>query len=163
MFSKLMKPGTFLIGLMILILGACKHNELNFFEKSTPIPHYKWDDKFVAKGSFEIKDTLSAYHIYVVLRHTDAYKYNNIWLNIGLQSPGDSMYFQKVDLLLGSDAGGWEGTGLNDIWELRKALVARPRRFIKPGTYHYAIAQIMRDNPLEQVMSVGLRVQKAEQ
>ena len=58
---------------------------------------------------------------------------------------------------------GWEGTGLNDIWEVRKLLVNRPRKFIKAGTYHYSIAQIMRDNPLEQVMSAGLRVQKAIQ
>lgn len=146
-----------------VILGACKHNELDFYENNTPIPNYKWNDAFAAKGSFEIKDTLSAYNIFIVLRHTDAYKYNNIWLNIGLQGPGDSMYHQKVELTLGTDAGGWEGTGLNDIWELRKLLVNRPRKFIKAGTYHYSITQIMRDNPLQQVMSAGLRVQKAIQ
>jgi len=163
MLMKNTKACLILLLAISLVLGACKHNELNFFEKNNPIPNYKWDYNFTAKGSFDIKDTLCAYNIYIVLRHTDAYKYNNIWLNIGLQGPADSMYFQKVELTLGSDAGGWEGTGLNDIWEVRKLLVNRPRKFIKAGTYHYSIAQIMRDNPLEKVMSAGLRVQKAIQ
>jgi len=157
------KAGLFILLSVLMILGGCKHSELNFFEKNTAIPNYKWDYQFKATGRFEIKDSISPYNIYIVLRHTDAYKYNNIWLNIGLQSPGDSMYFQKVELSLGSDAGGWEGTGLNDIWETRKLLVKRPRKFIKAGIYHYSIAQIMRDNPLEHIMSAGIRLQKTVQ
>ena len=94
------------------------------------------------------------------MRHTDAYQYNNIWLNIGLQPPGDSMRNQRVNLQLGDDANGWEGTGMNDIWELRKLLNGEPRRFKQPGKYSFAISQIMRDNPLLHIMSVGLRVEK---
>ena len=79
---------------------------------------------------------------------------------MGLQSPGDSMFIQKLNLSLGDDAQGWFGTGMNDIWEVRKPLTDRPRKFVKPGTYNYSIAQIMRDNPLKQVMSAGIRVEK---
>ncbi|MFZ1528557.1 MAG: gliding motility lipoprotein GldH [Ferruginibacter sp.] len=144
---------------MLLMLTGCR--QLDLYEKSTAIPAYKWSYGFSAKGSFQITDTVSAYHIYIVLRHTDSYAYNNIWLNVGLQAPGDTMYQQKVELSLGSDAGGWEGTGMNDIWELRKPLTDKPRRFKKPGDYNFSISQIMRDNPLPHVMSVGLRLQKA--
>lgn len=143
--------------LAIMLLASCR--QVAVFEKNTPIPDYKWSLGYAAKGSFEITDTLSSYNIYIVLRHTDAYEFNNIWLNVGLQSPGDSLFFQKVDLPLGSDAGGWEGTGMNDIWEVRKPL-ALNKRFRKNGEYQFSIFHIMRQDPLKWVMSAGLRVEK---
>jgi gliding motility-associated lipoprotein GldH len=144
--------------LIAYCLSSCK--QIDIYEKNTVIPKYEWRSDFTAKGTFIIKDTLSAYNIYLVLRHTDAYQYNNIWLNIGMQSPGDSMYVQKADLLLGTDASGWEGSGMNDIWEVRKLLTGEPRRFKRAGTYNFSINQVMRDNPLLHVMSVGLRIEK---
>jgi gliding motility-associated lipoprotein GldH len=141
-----------------LIISSCK--QIDIFEKNTVIPNYEWKSNFIISGSFTITDTISAYSIYLVLRHTDAYKYNNIWLNIGLQPPGDSLIKQKVDLKLGDDANGWEGNGMNDIWELRKLLNGEPRRFKKAGEYKFTIAQVMRDEPLLNVMSAGLRIEK---
>ena len=144
--------------LAVLMLASC--TQLEVYEKNKVIPQQEWKGSFVADGSFTISDTLSAYSISVVLRHTDAYKYNNIWLNIGLQPPGDSMTVQKVDLQLATDATGWQGVGMNDIWEVRKLLNGEPRRFRKPGTYRFTIGQIMRDEPLLHVISAGLRVEK---
>ncbi|MEP7256075.1 MAG: gliding motility lipoprotein GldH [Ferruginibacter sp.] len=141
-----------------LFIASCK--QIDVYEKNAVIPNYEWSNSFTASGNFVIKDTVSAYSIYLVLRHTDAYKYNNIWLNIGLQPPGDSLIKQKVDLRLGDDANGWEGTGMNDIWEVRKLLNGQPRRFKQPGNYNFNISQIMRDNPLTNIMSVGIRVEK---
>ncbi len=69
------------------------------------------------------------------------------------------MRFQKINLLLGNDANGWEGTGMNDIWEVRSLLNSEPQRFLRTGTYNFSIAQIMRDNPLLHIMSVGLRIE----
>lgn len=144
----------------ISLITSCK--PIDVFEKNTVIPKYEWRSDFTATGNFLITDTVSAYNIYLVLRHTDAYAYNNIWLNIGLQAPGDSLYKQKVDLKLGDDANGWEGTGMNDIWEVRKLLNGQPRRFKQAGSYYFHISQIMRDDPLPNIMSVGLRIEKKE-
>ncbi|MFM6926462.1 MAG: gliding motility lipoprotein GldH [Ferruginibacter sp.] len=141
-----------------IFINSC--TQIEIFEKDTSIPGYKWQQNFSAKGDFVIADTVSPYHIYLVLRHTDAYQYNNIWLNIGLQPPGDSMHIQKINLVLGNDANGWEGTGMNDIWEVRKLLNGDARRFRQAGKYSYSISQIMRDNPLLHIMSVGLRIEK---
>ncbi|RYF80362.1 MAG: hypothetical protein EOO03_17430, partial [Chitinophagaceae bacterium] len=96
------------------IVQGCR--QIDVYEKNTPIPNYEWQRNFAAEGTFTIQDTTAFYNVSIVLRHTDAYAYNNVWLNVGLQSPGDSLYFQKIDLQLGSDATGWDGTGMNDIW-----------------------------------------------
>ena len=139
---------------------SCRQIEV--YEKNTSFEGHQWKSNQPASGSFEISDTTVHYNIYIVLRHTDAYKYNNIWLNVGLQAPGDSIYYQKVNFNLGDDANGWKGTGMNDIWEVRLPLNDKPRRFIKKGMYRFGLVNIMRDDPLHAVMSAGMRVEKAD-
>lgn len=137
---------------------AC--NKLDIFEKNISIPNYKWAYSQQPQIDFTISDTTALYKVFVVLRHTDAYRYNNIWLNVGTQSPGDSTRYQKFELQLGSDAKGWEGTGMDDIWELRKLITNGPVKFNKAGNYHFSVAQIMRENPLPNIMNIGIRVEK---
>ena len=150
----------FYLAMLVVILQLLSCTKLETFEKDTSIPNYQWKGSFEVKGSFAIADTAASYSTYIVLRHTDAYKYNNIWLNVGIQPPADSMHYQKIDLSLGTDANGWIGTGMNDIWEIRQPLFGRPFKFKKPGTYSFTITQIMRDDPLPAVMSAGLRLEK---
>ena len=144
------------------LFAAC--NKLDVFEKNVSIPHYKWQYNFQPGFDFTIDDTAAFYNLFIVLRHTDAYNKNNIWLNIGIWSPGDSaIKYQRVDLQLGNDANGWEGVGMDDIWEVRKPLTKEPKRFFgKQGLYHFKIAQIMRENQLTDIISVGVRVEKAK-
>jgi gliding motility-associated lipoprotein GldH len=146
-----------IIFLFVTIICSCTKTDV--FEKNTNIPNLQWKSNFAAQGTFAITDTNSLYNTYIVLRHVDAYTYNNIWLNIGLQTPGDTMRYQKVNMQLGNDINGWEGTGMNDIWEIRKLFLTLK----KPGTYQFSITQIMRDDPLPNIMSAGLRVQKETQ
>ncbi|MEJ7626657.1 MAG: gliding motility lipoprotein GldH [Ferruginibacter sp.] len=152
---------SFCICILITMFTISCRQKIDVFEKNTSITGSDWNKNVKANGSFIITDTLSSYNIYIVLRHTDSYQYNNIWLNVGFKSPGDSMYFQKVNLTLGDDANGWEGSGMNDIWEVRKILNNRPRRFIKNGLYEFSIAHIMREEPLKGVMSAGMRIEKS--
>jgi gliding motility-associated lipoprotein GldH len=134
--------------------------QVDVFEKNTNIPGHNWKSDFTAGGSFDIKDTTVIYNMYVVLRHTDAYKYENIWLNVGLQAPGDSMRFTRYNVQLAKGASGWEGKGMDDIWEIRKILETSGPAFRKKGTWNFSINQLMRDNPLPYIMSAGLRVEK---
>ena len=141
-------------------LTAC--TQLDVFEKNKTIPQSSWVTTLQPGFDFIIKDIKAQYNIYIVLRHTDAYRYNNIWLNIGTQSPGDTTRFQKFDLQFGTDATGWEGTGMDDIWEVRKLITNGPVIFNKAGNYHFSVAHIMRENPLPNILSVGLRVEKVK-
>ncbi len=157
-----MKSVKFLITYFLFLisyLSGCK--QIDVFERNASIPKHEWNYNFQPSFEFNIADTSVRYNLYVVLRHTDAYKYNNIWLNIGRQFPADSMRFQRFDLQLGDDAKGWEGTGMDDIWEVRKLITNGPQQFRKPGKYKFVIGQIMRENPLPNILSVGIRMEKA--
>jgi gliding motility-associated lipoprotein GldH len=158
--NHFVKTSWIIIAACMLTCISVSCNEINLFEKNINIPKMEWKSTDDVIGSFNIKDTISTYNIYVVIRHTDAYVYNNIWLNIGLQPPGDSLQMQKINLMLGSDVSGWEGIGMNDIWEVRKLISGQPKRFLKTGEYKFSIGHIMRDNPLKSIMSIGLHLQK---
>ena len=153
----------FVLPLLLLCTSFFSCREIDLFEKNISIPNMQWYNNYNAAGSFIIKDTNSTYNVFLILRHTDAYLYNNIWLNVGLQSPGqEALQYQKINLSLGNDAQGWEGVGMNDIWEVRKLISGTPKKFIKPGQYNFSIAQLMRNNPLPHIISAGLRIQKAK-
>lgn len=167
MHLKINKPEFIQVKLSLLaLLGAvffiqsCR--QLDIYEKNLTIPGAHWQSDRKLEGSILVKDLQTDYNIYVVLRHTDAYRYNNIWLNIGLQAPGDSMKYQKVNLQLGNDQQGWEGTGMDDIWEVRKRISPDSAffRISKAGEYRFSINQEMRDNPLDHILSAGLRIEK---
>ena len=68
--------------------GACR--KVDVFEKNTSFPDHRWQSSDKPEFSFVITDTLSRYNIFVSLRHNDAYRYNNLWLNVYTMAPGDS-------------------------------------------------------------------------
>ena len=136
--------------------------KIDLFEKQAEIPSQQWFYNNNPTFTFQIDDTASLYNIYIVLRHTDAYNYNNIWLRLGSKGPGDPMHFQNINLVLANDANGWEGTGTDDIFEVRKNITAGPVPFKKPGIYTFSIAQIMRENPLKHILNVGFRIEKVK-
>jgi gliding motility-associated lipoprotein GldH len=157
--KRLIKSAAFFFS-VCTFFSAC--TTLDVYEKNVVIPKHEWANGFRPSFDFEITDTTSNYNIYVVIRHTDAYRYNNIWLNVGSKFPGDTMRHQRLDLLLGTDEKGWEGKGMDDIWELRKPITRGPQKLPKKGLYHFTVSQIMRENPLPNVMNIGIRVEKLQ-
>ena len=160
MWTSFLNKNTALVVFLssLFFIFSCK--QIDVYEKNTVFHKHEFHCKDTVQGSFVIADTNAYYNLYIIVRHTDQYKYNNIWLNVGLKPPTDTFSFQRLQLTLGDDANGWEGTGMNDIWEARKLINGIPRRFKRPGKYEYCLVNIMRDDPLLHVMSIGLRMER---
>jgi gliding motility-associated lipoprotein GldH len=149
----------FILITSICLIGCSK---IDVFEKTVAIPEQKWVNTYSPSFSFDIKDTSALYNIYIVIRHTDAYKFNNVWLKLDMQFPGDSVRSKRLDITLGSDATGWEGTGMDDIFEYRKIVSPGPVPFKKVGKYTFTLSQVMRENPLGHILNVGIRAEKVK-
>lgn len=105
---------------------------------------------------------MARYTIYVVLRHSDAYRYKNIWVNVHMKSPNGTVRSEPLELRLATDEKGWLGTGMDDIFEHRIPIT--PPQDPKPlsaGTYTFRLENIMREDPLKNIMNVGIRLEKA--
>ncbi len=144
----------------ILLLSGCM--QLDSFEQTSAIKKHEWSAADIAEIQFYITDTVSPYNVFVVLRHTDAYAYKNIWLHIATRQPGVSIYQrERFEFTLQQPDGTWLGTGLNDIWEVRLPLFNNVR-FTKTGTYTIQLQQAMRDEPLLHIMNAGIRIEKVK-
>ena len=143
------------------IIIACNPT-VGVFEKNITIPNQEWNSQFKPEIQFEVTDTAALYNIYVVLRHTDSYRFNNLWLNIYTQAPGDSSGSkQSLDLRLANDEKGWLGSGMDDIYEQRILVTRQPTPLARAGVYKFKLENIMREDPLTGVMNAGIRVEKA--
>jgi len=159
----LKKPFLFLLAAGTLLWSSCSLPS-DVFEKDVVIPGHEWATSFKPRVDFTIAgaDTADRYNIYLVLRHSDAYLYNNIWIRGTVQTPGDTVSkSQRYDLTLATNDKGWLGSGMDDIYEHR-ILIQPDTKFTKPGTYSFTLEQIMRDDPLQHVFNVGVRVEKAK-
>lgn len=146
---------------VIILLIGCQ--SIDLYEKTAAIPGHAWKSSYKPRFSFTIKDTSVPYKIYITLRHRDKYHFNNLYINLSTKQPGqDSTQTAIYDLLLGTDEEGWRGTGMDDIYEHRILLTPESTDFYfrKKGEYTFSIAQLMREDPLENVMNVGLRIEK---
>lgn len=149
------KIGSLLI--TCLVLSSC--TTIDLYEKDVTIPGFKWKSSFRPEFTFTIKDTSAPYQIFLVLRHSDRYNYNNIWINLYSQPPGDTFHKAAFELPLATNEK-WLATGMDDIYEHRIKLT--DPQYLKAGTYRFKVEQIMREDPLENVMDVGLRVEKKQ-
>lgn len=132
------------------------------FEKDIALPRQQWDSSFRPTIDFSIstEDTAYRYNVYLVLRHTDAYNYNNIWIRGTVRQPGDPVArSERYDLLLATNEKGWLGSGMDDIYEHR-VLIQQQTKFSHPGTYAFTLEQIMREDPLKHVLNVGVRIER---
>ncbi len=135
----------------------------NVFEKDVTLPGQEWASSNQPTFTFDIsnQDTANLYNVYVILRHTDAYDFNNIWIRGSAREPGDTaIRSQRYDLSLADNQKGWTGTGMDDIYEHRIEIQHRTK-FNRPGAYSFTLEQIMREDPLKHVLNVGVRIEKA--
>lgn len=147
----------------VLCLFSCQ--TIDLYEKTTVIPGHKWKSSFKPSFRFTIKDTAVPYKILLTLRHFDQYNYNNIYINLITRQPGeDSARSVRCALELGNDEEGWKGSGMDDIFEHRILLTPEETDFYfrKKGEYTFTIEQVMREDPLEHVLNVGLRIEKKQ-
>lgn len=158
-----------LVACSLWLLSSC--TTIDLYERVTPVPAHQWRSSFKPQFTFQVKDTTVPYNLFVLLRHNNKYKYNNIWVNLWAKAPGDTAQKLGLELPLANKEG-WLGTGMDDIFEHRVRvggeverfsfvrLSANEFHFTKPGTYTFTLEQIMRDDPLPEVMNVGIRLEK---
>lgn len=156
-----MIPSQKLYGFIIacLLLSAC--NTLDVYEKMHTFSRQEWSSKEKPAFTFTITDTSSAYDIYVVFRHTDAYHFKNIWLNVSTIAPKDTMKTQLINVPLADNKKGWLGSGMDDVFDHRARITSAPIK-LKQGNYTFILQQDMREEPLQFVLNAGIRVEKSK-
>ena len=146
------------IPLIVLAIASCQ--TIDVYEKTASFPLHNWKSADKPSFTFEINDTTSLYKIFLVLRHEDAYNYNNIWINLTVKGP-TGIDTVRREFILGNNRQGWLGSGMDDIYEHRVAFNDKPASLHK-GKYTFTLQQDMREDPLEHILNAGVRVEKVK-
>jgi gliding motility-associated lipoprotein GldH len=158
-----MKRNRFTIAIAIVsiffFMSSCETKQL--YEQNTIYPNHQWSSRLSNEYQFTITDTTALYKIFFVIRHHNAYHYKNIWIQLNTKDPNDSLAKQSLNLNLADDEKGWLGTGMDDIYDQRIPITTSPIR-LKKGLYKFSLQHTMREDPLENILSTGIRVEKAK-
>ena len=146
---------TILIVSFLLILASCTNT--NVYDKLEAIKDASWASKNIIRLEYVVQDTATAQDIFINLRHTGLYKYNNIYLFVTTTAPNGKNIKDTVEFALAQPSGKWLGSGVGDILDCRLAY-KRQVRFGQRGKYIFYIQHGMRDTNLAEILDVGLRI-----
>lgn len=159
-FNKLL-----LLFIVFFAINGCIPS--NTYEKNESLLFHKWAKKEPKSFKIEIKDTTSLYLLFVTMRHTDAYHFSNLWVDAEITPPKGDSIRKKIEWPLAEKTGRWTGKGMNEIYEHKLRLPGNHfvngtsyTKFNQIGIYDITLHQIMRENPLEEIMSIGVRLER---
>ncbi|MDE1192932.1 MAG: gliding motility lipoprotein GldH [Arachidicoccus sp.] len=137
---------------------ACDQPEVP--ESTVSFSKQEWPASYKPWITIEVKDTSVLYNIFAVVRHTAAFEYNNLILNYSYISPGDSAITKKLNLPLGDKY--WYGDTLGEIIEARIKINSNPMK-LKAGNNIFVLQQLMPVDKLNNILNVGIRIDKIRQ
>ncbi len=147
------------IVLIAILFSACDTNVV--FEKYTKIPQSGWHKDSVVVFSVPLTDTLQNHNLLLNIRNDIKYNYSNLWLFIKIIQPGEIAVTDTFEVMLANGAGKWLGEGFGGI-KTRQIPYRSGVYFPISGNYKISIQQGMRDETLEAITDVGIRIEKAE-
>lgn len=136
-------------------------NTIDVYERTASVPHHQWSSNNTFSFKFTATDSLAYYNIFFVIRHTESYHFNNIWIDFTSVMPDKKTQAQRLNIPL-ANANGWLGVAMDDIIEQRVLMFRKPTRFSK-GSYTFILREVMREDPLQNVMNAGIRIEKVVQ
>jgi gliding motility-associated lipoprotein GldH len=147
-----------LVFLLVLSTSCSKHDVFSEFKI---LPQNGWHKDSLASFSVPIDDAKAAYRIFVNLRNTNDYSYQNFWIFITRVSPSGIVSKDTIECYLANQRGQWLGSGVGQFREM-SILYQNEMNYSEPGTYRYDIVHGMRDTLLLGISDIGLRIQKAD-
>ncbi len=150
----------FLLISILFIFSSCDPQRI--FEKNIRINPEGWPVGEEILFEVPIYDSLDYYNFYINLRHTESYKFSNLYLFINSHFPGGSSARDTIELILADHTGKWYGNGFGKIKEyqvmIRKGVV-----FPVNGIYEVGIEQGMRENSLQGIEDIGIRIERMDE
>lgn len=121
-----------------------------------------WDKDSVLSFPFAVDDVDGLYQTQLIVRNTDDYKNQNLWLFVEQSTPNGTTTRDTVQYFLADKFGRWLGSGIGSIHE--NVCIYQPRvRYRTAGSYTLRVAHGMRYNNLDGICELGVKIVKLEQ
>jgi gliding motility-associated lipoprotein GldH len=145
------------------VLVSCDSNQVYDVYKSVP---NTWHKDSVVSFNVTPPDSTNAYNLFVNLRNTNDYKFNNLFLIVEMVFPHGKTITDTLEYRMADPSGKLLGTGLTDTKE-NKLWYKEQVIFEEVGDYTVKIQHAMRENgkvngvlELDGITDVGFRIEK---
>ncbi|CCG54635.1 Gliding motility lipoprotein precursor GldH [Flavobacterium indicum GPTSA100-9 = DSM 17447] len=127
-----------------------------------------WKKNQKASFTFEQKDTISKYNMFLNVRNNNDYPYNNLFVIVSLNEPGGRVLVDTLEYQMTNPDGTLLGKGFSDVKE-SKLWYKENFSFSKVGKYTVNVEHALRQTgrvtgvqDLEGVTEVGFRIEKTK-
>lgn len=146
---------------LLIVCTACDPDRV--YEDYYTLEDNRWYIDTIPSFTFTIEDTTVAYNIYYNVRNAVSYPYHNLYLTYYLLDEQGSQISGRLQdvTLFDAQTGKPLGDGLGDIFD-HQILSIPSYKFKRKGKYTFKIKQYMRQDPLPDIMSIGIRVERAD-
>ncbi len=128
-----------------------------------------WNKEDVIPFQIPELDSIKKYNVFLHVRNSNEYKYNNLFLIVSMNFPHGKTITDTLEYRMANPDGSWLGEGIGSIKE-NKFWYKEHVSFFEEGAYTIAIAQAVRNNGdvdgvtnLEGITDVGFSVEEASQ
>lgn len=150
--------------LTVVMLVSCESNTV--FSESQAMDGY-WGADEVVQFKLPQLDSLKKYNLFLNIRNTNEYRYNNLFLIVNMTFPHGKTVTDTLEYRMAQPDGSWMGQGIGNIKE-NKLWYKENVQFFEDGIYTVDIAQAMRNNgdvegvtKLEGITDVGFSIEEA--
>lgn len=157
---------TVLIG--CVFFSSCDSNRV--FDEYKSVPN-QWHKDSIISFIVIPPDSTNNYNLFVNLRNTNEYKYNNLFLIVEIDYPNGKILKDTLEYKMADPNGKLLGTGFTDVKENKLWYKGFDKPFIfnESGEYKIKIQHAMRQNGqvngienLEGITDIGFRIEKPE-
>ena len=134
------------------------------YDRYQSFPNY-WERDSVATFSFNAPDTLESYNLFINVRNTSDFSYNNLFIIARMTFPNGRVEGDTLEYRMATPSGEWLGTGFGEVKE-NKLWYKESFRFTEEGAYKISIQQAMRKggesrglDTLAGITEVGFRIE----
>ena len=147
------------IFLSLLLLVCCNTNTESSY---SVFDEDSWHADSIIILSHTVIDTITKQNLYLKIRHTTDFEYQNIFLFVDFQEKRDT-----IEVTLSEKNGKWLGSGFGDVKEV-ECFFAKEIVFNSKKTCNVTVEQAMRygDQPvitsLKGIIALGINIKKSE-
>lgn len=159
-------PKFFALSLMFFFIISCESNI--HFSKNKSLSGV-WNEEEIIDFNLPQLDSLKNYNLFVNLRNTNDYKYNNIFLIVTMHFPHGKIVIDTLEYKMANPDGTWLGKGISNIKD-NKLWYKEQVSFNEKGIYNVSIKHAVRNNGaidgvknLEGITDIGFSVEEITQ
>jgi gliding motility-associated lipoprotein GldH len=161
MITSLILKNRFFVLLLVLAAFFSSCNKNVVYSKYQTFKDNQWGAKDKAVFDVEISDTQTLNNIWLMVRHSDTYPYNNLFLFVTTKYPDGKVLTDTMEVVMANKNGEWLGSGVGDIFDF-KVPIKKNVRFPLGGKYQFIFEQGMRVDPLPMIMDFGFEIEKSK-